>query len=188
VNRTLVDRLHVYEHCPVCGAVAVVVQTPQSVTCKSCGLTLYVNACPAVGAILVDENERVLLLRRAREPGRGKLAFPGGFVNDDETAEAAIRREVLEEVGMTLDPSIPLRFLSSHPNHYPEGNYARDGGTYSVLYRTIDLFFVVELPELKSGKHDPDEVSEVVVVPFRDLVPDELAFDSMRAAWQRFRE
>jgi ADP-ribose pyrophosphatase YjhB (NUDIX family) len=170
----------------MCAAAAVVVQTPQSVTCKSCGLTLYVNACPAVGAILVDAKERVLLLRRAREPGRGKLAFPGGFVNDDETAEAAIRREVLEEVGVTLDASVPLRFLSSHPNHYPEGNYARAGSTYSVVYRTIDLFFVVTLLELKSEKHDPEEVSEVVVLPFRELVPEELAFDSMREAWQRF--
>jgi ADP-ribose pyrophosphatase YjhB (NUDIX family) len=188
VRREVVDRIRVYAHCPVCGSDRVTVRTQQSMTCGACGVTLYVNACPAVGAILVDKNERVLLLRRAREPGRGKLAFPGGFVNDDETAEQAVRREVFEEVGVTVAESVPLRFLSTHLNYYPEGNYARDGRTFSVLYRTLDLFFVVELPDLGGGKIDPDEVTEVVVVPFGELVPDELAFDSMRQAWQRFRE
>ncbi len=188
MRRELVDRIRVYAHCPVCGSRAVTVRTQQSVHCSACGVTLYVNASPAVGAILVDAKKRVLLLRRAREPGRGKLAFPGGFVNDDETAEEALRREVFEEVGLTLEASVPLRFLSSHLNRYPEGNYTRDAGAYSVLYRTLDLFFVAELPELRNGTLDHDEVSEVVVVPFEDLVPEELAFDSMRAAWQRFRE
>jgi hypothetical protein len=95
---------------------------------------------------------------------------------------------VFEEVGLRLEESVPLRFLSTHLNYYPEGNYARDGESYSVLYRTLDLFFVVELPELEGGKFEPDEVTEVVIVPFGELVPDELAFDSMRAAWARFRE
>lgn len=186
--RELVERIRVYAHCPVCGSDKVAVRTQQSVTCAACGVTLYINACPAVAAILVDPKKNVLLLRRAREPGQGLLAFPGGFVNDDETAEQALRREVFEEVGVTLDESVPLRFLSTHLNYYPEGNYAREGGAYSVLYRTLDLFFVVELPELRAGEIEPHEVTEVVVMPFGDLVPEELAFDSMRAAWQRFRQ
>lgn len=188
MQREIIDRIRVYAHCPVCGSERVANRTRQSIACESCGVTLYINASPAVGAILVDREKRVLLLRRAREPGRGKLAFPGGFVNDEETAEDAIRREVFEEVGLKLDTSVPLRFLSSHVNHYPEGNYAHDGRNYSVLYRTLDLFFIAELSDLRSGEFDRDEVSEVVVIPFSELVPDELAFDSMREAWQRFLE
>lgn len=55
----------------------------------------------AVGAILRDHG-RVLLVRRANPPSRGLWAVPGGRVEPDETLEAAVRREMLEETGLTV--------------------------------------------------------------------------------------
>ena len=55
----------------------------------------------AVGAVLRDAG-RVLLGRRANPPSRGLWAVPGGRVEPGETLEAAVRREVLEETGLTV--------------------------------------------------------------------------------------
>jgi 8-oxo-dGTP diphosphatase len=55
-----------------------------------------------VGAIIRDDSGRVLLVRRANEPGRGLWSLPGGRVEPGETEEAAVAREVLEETGLVV--------------------------------------------------------------------------------------
>lgn len=55
-----------------------------------------------VGAIIRDEHGRVLLVRRANEPGRGLWSLPGGRVEPGEAEEAAVVREVLEETGLRV--------------------------------------------------------------------------------------
>lgn len=59
---------------------------------------------PAVTAdcIVMTRDNQVLLIQRRNEPCRGQWAFPGGFMNIDETAEAAAVRELQEETGITL--------------------------------------------------------------------------------------
>jgi 8-oxo-dGTP diphosphatase len=55
-----------------------------------------------VGAIIRDAAGRVLLVRRANEPGRGLWSLPGGRIEPGETEEAAVVREVLEETGLVV--------------------------------------------------------------------------------------
>jgi 8-oxo-dGTP diphosphatase len=55
---------------------------------------------PCVGALVQDDDGRLLVVRRANDPGRGQWSVPGGRVELDEDDRAAVRREVLEETGL----------------------------------------------------------------------------------------
>jgi 8-oxo-dGTP diphosphatase len=61
-----------------------------------------VDRIPCVGAIVVDEAGRLLLVRRGQEPAKGSWSVPGGRVEVGESDENAIVREVLEETGLPV--------------------------------------------------------------------------------------
>lgn len=58
---------------------------------------------PCVGAVVQDDDGRLLLVRRGTEPGRGQWSVPGGRVEPGETGPEATAREVLEETGLRVD-------------------------------------------------------------------------------------
>jgi ADP-ribose pyrophosphatase YjhB (NUDIX family) len=168
-----VPRVAIYEHCPRCGKRAMTAKHAALVVCAECKLELFVSSSPAVGVIMCDADNRVLLIRRAHEPGKGMLAMPGGFVDPDETAENALRREAREEVGLELRE---ISFLISAINHYPYRG---------VLYPTLDLFFVARVATFESAQ-PLDAVAEIVVQPIAEVDLDALAFESMKVAWRAF--
>lgn len=57
----------------------------------------------AVGAVLTDDEGRVLLIRRRNPPQAGKWTIPGGKVEPGESTEAAVIREMLEETGLRAE-------------------------------------------------------------------------------------
>jgi ADP-ribose pyrophosphatase YjhB (NUDIX family) len=63
----------------------------------------YRNPVPTVDVIL-QKGSGILMVRRRNDPFRGKLALPGGFINEGETAEDAARREILEETSLEVEP------------------------------------------------------------------------------------
>jgi 8-oxo-dGTP diphosphatase len=70
--------------------------------CTRCGAVHWIDPKIAAG-ILIVRGDRVLLVRRAIEPGLGCWTFPGGHVDRGETLEEAALRETLEECGVTAD-------------------------------------------------------------------------------------
>lgn len=56
-----------------------------------------------MGAVVVDDGGRMLLVRRGREPAAGTWSVPGGRVEVGESDEEATRREVLEETALPVD-------------------------------------------------------------------------------------
>lgn len=91
-----------FQHCHWCGAAFGSVQGFPRV-CSVCGNSTYRNPIP-VSVILLPVERGLLTVRRAIEPRKGQLALPGGFVNFDESWQAAGVREVFEETNIQLDP------------------------------------------------------------------------------------
>lgn len=77
----------------------------------------YRNPTPTVDAIL-QKGTKVLMVRRSKEPFKGMLALPGGFVNEGETVEEAMKREVLEETSLEVEP-IEILGVYSDPTRDP---------------------------------------------------------------------
>ncbi|MEU4194746.1 NUDIX domain-containing protein [Kribbella sp. NPDC026611] len=56
-----------------------------------------------VGALVYDDEHRLLVVRRAHEPGRGLWSIPGGRVEPGESDPTAVAREVAEETGLAVE-------------------------------------------------------------------------------------
>ena len=140
---------------------------------------LFANANPSTSIWLLNRDGEVLLTKRAIEPGKGAYDSPGGFVDgDDETVEAAIARELKEELG--LDPqhySVP-RYLTSTTGRY---EYKRE------RLPTLDLVFYAMI---NSGARitPKDDVSSYVFAPITDINPEAIYVKAVREGFLQLRE
>ncbi len=80
----------------------------------------YKTPSVTVDCVVFDERNRLLLIRRRNLPFAGQFALPGGFVDPDETTEAAARRELLEETGLQAR-HLQLIGVYSKPGRDPRG-------------------------------------------------------------------
>jgi 8-oxo-dGTP diphosphatase len=91
-------------HCPFCGEELGEKHEEgrKRLYCQECDRIIWRNAEP-VAAVIVKKGDKVLLLKRGIEPGKGLWSLPAGFLEVDETAEEAAVRELEEETGLRVD-------------------------------------------------------------------------------------
>jgi ADP-ribose pyrophosphatase YjhB (NUDIX family) len=152
--------------------------------CSNCGTPLETRlidgtarkACPAcpfvhwgtysigVGALLVHDG-RMLLVRRAQDPGKGYWTNPGGYIEQHEPIQRSIEREVLEETGIVARAAgiAAVRDL-------PRDNHN--------VYIAFHMDFVEGEPRADgvetdaAGFYSLDEMREMNVAPFTRWLAD----------------
>ncbi len=100
--------------------------------------------------------------------------MPGGFVDPNEGAEVALRREILEEVGISVGN---LHFLMTAPNSY---------SYQGIVLPVLDIFFSARAFEDQEIAHDDSEVSAWMWTELTPQILARIAFHSNRQALEFF--
>jgi ADP-ribose pyrophosphatase YjhB (NUDIX family) len=171
----IVEAGAVFKFCPACGSPRLYSARGRMWVCPDCGFEYFHNVATASG-ILIEARGEVVLLKRAKEPSKGKFALPGGFVDPGERAEDAALRECREELGWS--PST-IEFLATYPNVYKY---------HGIPYATCDLYFYAHAPMVRASDFDidPEEVSEVAFVRADAISWGDIAFESTARALRKF--
>lgn len=170
-----VHPLHQFVYCPICGQPTFVEHNGKSKMCTHCGFVYYFNPSAAVACFIKNEAGELLLVRRAKEPGKGSLDLPGGFVDMYESGEEAAAREVKEETGLEIDN---CRYLFSIPNIYPYKGF---------VVHTLDMFFECRVKDFGLA-NAADDAAEIVIRRPETLVPTEFGLSSIRKAIERIQK
>lgn len=165
--------LELFKYCPKCGSSHFEIHNEKSKHCTDCGFTYYFNSSAATVAFILNHRNELLVCRRGKEPAKGTLDLPGGFIDMYETGEEGVAREVREETGLEVTNA---RYLFSLPNTYLYSGF---------LVHTLDLFFVCTV------KNDDclqamDDVAASSWVPLDKIDPGAFGLDSVRTGIQRF--
>ena len=155
-----------FHYCPNCSYQNPDFLNNRKLVCPSCGFQFYQNTAAAV-AVLLELGDRYVIMKREREPGKGLLDLPGGFVDPDESAEEACRREIREEIGVEITD---LSYQTSRGNTYPYKG---------ITYKTCDMLFTARC---LSDDFTPQkgEIEEILFFPKKELPLDKFAFESQR--------
>ena len=126
-------------YCSNCGAKLEVrfINDEERKACPSCSFVHWGNYSVSVGALVIKE-EKMLLVRRKHNPGKGKWTNPGGYIEQTELIEQSVIREVLEETGVTTKVKSIVML-----------------GDYPGRVHNIYIGFLMEYVE---GQPQPDEV------------------------------
>lgn len=167
-----------YRHCSRCGSAEFSVVSTREFICSVCGYRHFITPVPAAVALILDAEDRLLVTRRAHEPGLGKLGLPGGIIEPGETGEQAAARETAEEVGLIIPPD-SFTYLTTLPNLYWFQDY---------LWPTLDLFYLARVTDFAEIRKCPHEVSEVLTPLLPGVTFADFAFVSNAEAVRKLQE
>lgn len=120
----------------------------------------YKNPIPTVDAIIQKSNS-ILLVKRSKDPYKNQFALPGGFVNEGETIEEAIKREVYEETSLEVHP-IDILGVYSDPKRDPRGHI-------------MTVVFIVLI--VRGNPSAGDDAKEISWIPIEKISDIKVAFD-----------
>ena len=158
--------------CQVCGNTMIeqMAHGKHRPVCPACGFVHFADPKVAV-VVFIEQDDRVLLVRRTMNPERGKWALPAGYVDAGEHPQEAAQREVLEETGLEVEIA-RLVGVEGGPNTTDTS----EGASIVIIY---------EADVLNGTAHPLDDADAVLWIAANDPLPD-IAFESTRtmiAAW-----
>ena len=160
-----------WKHCPVC--TTAVKPEGGKVECPECGFVDYANPKPTASALILDDEDRIMFSRRARDPAAGKFDLPGGFVEEGEHPLECLHRELREEAGIGLRDT---EFFGVFTDWY---------GVGKRQVSTLNLYWSARIAD---GTPTPaDDVAELRFFAPDEVPSDELAFDHLPdviSAWR----
>ena len=165
--------LHQFKYCPKCGSSSFHEHNFKANICDSCGFIYYFNPSSATVAFIQNEKGELLVCRRAHEPAKGTLDLPGGFVDMQESGEAAIMREVEEETGLKAKV---IEYMFSLPNKYMYSDFE---------VQTLDMFFAIQVEDAGVLQAN-DDVEESFFIPLDKIDPAEFGLTSVRIGLEQF--
>ncbi len=165
--------LNLFRFCPKCGSSQFIVNNEKSKKCQTCGFVYYFNPSSATVAFILNNKGELLVSERAKEPAKGTLDLPGGFIDMNETAEEGIIREVKEETGLDVEEAI---YLFSLPNLYMYSGFE---------VQTLDMFFLCRVDDT-NHLTAMDDVSELYFMPINQIDPEVFGLASIKKGLSLF--
>lgn len=160
----LTHPFNVLKFCPRCGSETFKKADYHSFKCGVCGFHYFINAAAAVAALIVNDEGKLMLVKRGVEPDYGKLDLPGGFVDAGESMEQALKRELLEELGLEI---ASFKYIISAPNEYIFSDF-------TVF--TLDFAFKV-VPQSLNNLHPMDDI-----LNYKFYAEEEINYDDIPAS------
>lgn len=160
--------LELFKYCPRCGSPRFEVHNAKAKHCAACDFTYYFNPSAATVGVIVDAEGRLLVCRRAKDPAKGTLDLPGGFVDMYESNEEGMLREIREETGVR---AVIDRFLFSLPNTYLYSGF---------LVHTTDNFFLCHLVDENEAIKGCDDATDLQWLYPEELCAADFGLESIR--------
>ncbi len=129
-----------HRFCPACGAPSVPAQAGHVRVCTACGTQQFPRTDPAVIMLITDDQDRALLGRNPTWP-EGRFSTLAGFVEPGEALDDAVRREVMEEVGVRVGD---VQYASSQPWPFPQSLMLGFFGTADSTQISVDADEIAE--------------------------------------------
>ena len=171
--KTLLDKIQ-FKYCPKCSSGNLTVRHGKAVYCADCDYIYFHNNASAV-SVIIEHEDKIIMVKRGRDPQKGMLDLPGGFVDPGESFEDCAHREIDEELGIKITN---LKYFGSAPNFY---NYR------GVEYPTTDFVLTCITTNFEDIKPN-DDVSDYILLDKSEINIAEIAFPSTKTIMQRYIE
>jgi 8-oxo-dGTP diphosphatase len=158
-----------YKYCPRCGAEMVDkrIDHRERKVCPVCKFVFYHNPVPAAG-VVIEEDNRILLVKRKYEPYKGDWSFPAGFMEYDESPEQCAIREIKEELNVDVELDGLFGVYSGMD----------DPRTHAIL--------IMYWAKIKGGELKPGDDAEEIGFFAKEEVPPNIAFLAHRQIIKEF--